>query len=184
MSCRQRRLGHLVPPIWTIAQLKFLQCVFTKSARFEIRKPNSSSHFRIVHLILEVFIGVIRNNRKLFALAFFSLLFFGLTLFFNLNIVPVGQPAQGFRIGKLLVLHQEINGVSAFSRTEIFVNSFRWNNEKTRCFFIHKRRKAAIRRPTFFQMNKLANHIFNKNGLKNSIYGGTGNHGTTKGSAT
>ena len=58
------------------------------------------------------------------ALVLAFLLFLGLFLFLNLDIVLLGQITQCFGIGEMLMLFQESNNIAGFAAAKAFENAF------------------------------------------------------------
>ena len=66
-------------------------------------------------------------------------LFLRLCCLFNFNIVLLGEVANGFRVGKLLHLHQKSDGITAFSATKVLPDLLYRRYHKTGSAFTGER---------------------------------------------
>ncbi len=78
--------------------------------------------------------------------------------------------AQRFGITHLLLFHHEVDGMSAFTATKTFVNTFHRRNVKGRGFLVVKRTKPNKIYAPFFKGNIIANHLFHSGRFKYFIY--------------
>lgn len=87
-------------------------------------------------------------------------------LFLNLDVVFLGQIAQGFGISEMLVFHKEFGGVASFATAEAFEDvACRIHIERWR-LLVMERAAANEIRPAFFQGHKLTDNFLNASGLQ------------------
>ena len=124
---------------------------------------------------MKIGFGEFRNQiQTLFFVSFDSVFLrnFGL---FDFNIVFFGQIPYGFRIGEMLVFHQESHHTTAFSGTEIFPNLLHGRHHKRRRALIGKRTQPFKITARTLELNEIANDFLYSSGFKNFVYGFAGN---------
>ena len=111
-----------------------------------------------------------------FALALRLLLLGCEFLLFNLDVVFLGKPSQSLGIGELLVLHQEMNHVSAFSTRETLAHALCRRHHERRRLLVVKRAEALVvcSRPS--QRYEFGNNVYNVGCVYNFIGCGLINH--------
>ena len=114
------------------SQLEFPDDVVSESSASEILHADGSSVHIILQDVLKVFRRPFIHDEHRFALAFPLLLLVGHLAFLNLDMVFVSQPSQRIRIGHLLQLHQEVDGVSTLSAGKAVADATGWRNGERR----------------------------------------------------
>ena len=102
-------------------------------------------------------------------LTFFLLL--GQLFFLNLDVIFVGQPAQGFGVGVVLVVHEEPHGVARFAAAETFEDAFGRRNIERRGLLVVERAAANVVGTPFFQRHKFPYHLLYMGGIHDAVYG-------------
>jgi hypothetical protein len=111
----------------------------------------------------------------------YQLFLFGADLrFLNFYIIPASQPAQGFYIAQLLMLHHKCDRVAAFTTPKTFEYLFRGRNRKRRRLFIVKRAKPEVIGTSFLQLHKFPHHINDVDAVRDLLYGIRRNQGKQK----
>ena len=89
----------------------------------------------------------------------------------NLDIVFLRQPAQRFRIGYLFVLHQEVHGIATFAAGKALTDLACWRYHERGRLVVMERTQALVVNPRLAQVNKLADHIHDVDGIHDFIDG-------------
>ena len=110
------------------SQLEFPDDVVSESSASEILHADGSTIHIILQDVLEVFRRPFIHDEHRFAFVFAQLLLVGHLAFLNLDMVFVSQPSQCLRIGHLLQLHQEVDGVSTLSAGKAMADATRRRN--------------------------------------------------------
>ena len=153
--------------LWTIAQLKLSNRLIRKPALLKIAQAHRAAFIGLVQLLLKPFVGDIRNKIYRFTvIARFNFLGRLRALFGHLNIVLIGQPAKGLRIGHLFQFHKERHHRTALTRAEIFEDLLGRADHKTRGLLVIERTQTLEVAPRFLQLNELSDHLLNTGGRK------------------
>jgi len=96
--------------------------IFPETAVLQITQRHIPSFIRIKQLVFEEFLCERINNVQAVGELLFGLLLGAAFGFFNRHIVLCRQPAQGFSIAILLMLHQEPHRITATATTKTFVD--------------------------------------------------------------
>ena len=101
-----------------VTELEAADGVIAEAARAEIRKADGLSLLGVHEVVLEVMQVPVVHDEQALALALLALLLVGQFPFVDFYVVFLGQPAQGFGVGHLLMLHDEAHGVAALAARE------------------------------------------------------------------
>ena len=161
-----------IPSFGRISQGEFFYGFARETSFLEIRKTDGFAFFRMQKRVVEIIFGKFRNQVHAFPNIGIGFFLIGLFGFLDFDIVFFGQKTNGFRIGKMGMLHQKSHRISTFSGAEIFPNPFGGRN--------HKRRRALVRERTqsfevasgSFQLHKITNNLLNASSFENGINGG------------
>src|SRR5260221_12261 len=114
-------LSRTWPRVRTRSQLEFLHDLFVKATFFEVAETDVLSFVRIKQDIGKKLLGEGVDYKKAFGqlllLAYLRAHFF----FFYLDIVTGSQPAKGFCIRILFMLHEEADRIAAATAAKTFV---------------------------------------------------------------
>ena len=126
--------------------------------------------------ILEVFHSPLVDDEHRLTVALLLLLLVGEFLLLYLDIVFLCQPAQGLRIGNLLVLHQEVNGRATLATGETLADLLRRRHHERRSLIVVERTEAFIVHACLPQRHELPHHVDNVRGVHDLIYRQPVNH--------
>ncbi len=175
---RAGALQQQVAHIGRIAQAEIADSCLAQAAFFEIRQSDRLAFVGIEQLRLKMLQGkIVDQVQRIGQLLLGHLLGRALHLL-NFDIVFAGQPAQGFRVGKLLVFHQEGHRIAALTTAETFENVARGADVERGCFFTVKRAQPNAVHPAFTQVHKFLDHLLDPDGVDNFPDGIGRNHGT------
>jgi len=118
ISLRQCRAGEGCSIGQIIAQLELTDDVITKAATAKILHSDGHAVGMLVQYALKILARPLIDDKHRLALALLFLLLIGKLTLLDLDVILVGQPPQRLGIGHLLVLHDEIDGVSALATTK------------------------------------------------------------------
>ena len=139
ISFFQRLLRHGIVAFGAIAQLEFLDDVVAKTAVAEVGHTDATAVYVVAQDILEIIAGKLIDNEETFAFALNQFFFVGQFPFLDFDTVFFGKVFQGFGIGHLLVLHDEVYDIAAFSAGEALAQSFGRRYVERRCFVVMER---------------------------------------------
>ncbi len=129
---------------------------------------------RPVHIILQDVLEVFRrpfiHDEHRFAFALALLLLVGHLAFLNLDMVFLGQPAQGLGIGHLLQLHQEVDGISTLAAGKAVADASGWRNGERWMGIVMERTQADIVDASLFERDEFRHHLFYLGGVHNTCY--------------
>ena len=117
----RRRKGAFFRPrtLRTVAQREILQDRVREITAPEVADAHTLALSGLPQLLGEPLLGPTRQVRKALALGLLLQLLGRQLPLLDLDAVLARQPAKGFRIGELFVLHEERHGASALARAEI-----------------------------------------------------------------
>ena len=133
-----------------------------------------------MELLLEPFLGPSGEVGEALPLGLLGLFFRRQLPLLNLNSVFPGQPAQGLRIGELLVLHQERHSAAPLAGTEILENALAGHHVKRWGLLVGERTQAAHARPALLELDELRHHLLDDGGLQDGVDGILRNHAGEK----
>ena len=125
---------------------------------------------------MEILARPLVDHKHRLALALLTLLIVAQFAFLNLYIVFLRQPAQGLRIGYLLVLHQEVHGIATLATRETLAYLAGWRHHERRRLVVVERAQALVVNTRLAEVNKLAYDIHDVYGVHNLIYSRSINH--------
>ena len=94
----------------------------------------------------------------------------------DLNIILLCQPAQGFRVSNLLVLHQEVDSRTTFPTGKALTNLFRRRHHKRGGLIVVERTQSLIVHAGLAESHKLPYHVHDVRGIHDLIYRRSVNH--------
>ena len=125
-----------IAPREGITQLEFLDDVIPYATAAEILLADGLSVGILEEQAVEIgFCPFVHHIHRL-PFVLFLPLFVAEFLFLDLNVVFAGEPAQGFGITDLLVLHEEAHRRSALAAGKAMADAFGWRNDERRRFVI------------------------------------------------
>ena len=138
-----------------VAKTKFLDDIVAEATRAKILHTEGYAVGVIVQKVVKIVGRPLVDDEHALALALFAFFFVGLFALVYLDVILLSQPAQGFGIGHLLVLHNEADGVSALSATKTVAGATCWRHVERGGLLVMKRAQALIVGPTATQRDKL-----------------------------
>ena len=170
-SCRLCRLRHGGALRGTETERKLVNDVVSETSRAKIAHAQCHAvHVRFENA-LKIFCSPCVQGKHVLSHTL-QLSFLVCFLFFaNLDTVFCAQPFDGFGIGHLFNLHEEVHDVSAFSAREALAELLGGRNDKTRCLFLVERTQTFVVHTGFAKCDKLFDDIDNVCGIKNASNG-------------
>ena len=175
----RRSLGQCVAALGGKTKPKLADDVVAKAARPQISHTKSHAIYVFAQCAFKEFARplVQHQHGRPFALC---TAFVGVHLaLLDGNAVLGGQPAQGFGIGHVLVLHNEVDHVAAFAAGEALAKLFGRRYHKTRRTLVVEWAQTLIVHSRLAQCDKLLDHLDNVRGVQDALYGLAVNHGNT-----
>ena len=137
----------------------------------EIAQPDGTSHLVVIEQVGKIFLCKLRDMKESVALVLAFLLFLGLFLFLNLNVVFLSQPTQSLGISVVLMLHEEFHHIAGLAATEAFENAFGGRYIERRRLLVVERATSNMVGTTLAQRYKVANHLLDTGGVHDALYG-------------
>ena len=169
--------GERVPGVGAVPNQERIEHVVPKPAFHEIAESDGLAGVGVPHLVGEPFLGpghrvaealLRRRSRDFLGRAL---------LLHDLDVVPLGQHPEGFRVADLLDLHQECDEASALLAREALENPLGRQDVKRGGFLVGERTQPPQRAARFFQLHVIAHHLFDDGGVHDLVDGFCGNHG-------
>ncbi len=95
--------------------MEFLNDVVAESTTSEVLHTDGSAVNVVEKNVMEIFHSPFVNDEHALAVILFPFLLLAEFPFVYFYMIFVGEPAQGFRISHLLMLHDETHGVGRFA---------------------------------------------------------------------
>ncbi len=147
------------------AQFKAVNGVFGKSALAEVGQAYRAAHGILPHPARKLLRCKGIDRQQTFPNVARLVRFFRRSLFFELDVVFLREPAQRIRIGHLLVLHQKRDGRTPFPRGEIFKNLLGRDDVEGRRLFLGKGAESSEARTALFKLDEIPYNFLNSNGI-------------------
>ena len=125
----------------------------------------------VVKNILEIGCGPFVNDEHALAQALLLALLIGQLSFAYLDMIFLGQPSKGFRIGYLLVLHDKANRISSTPTTKAMAGAACRRNNERRSLFVVERAQPLIVAPRLAQGYKFGYYVNNVGRILNLLNG-------------
>ena len=106
-------------------QLELLDDIVTDATTAEILFADSLSVHVVIQDVMEILTCPLVDNEHRLTVGLFSLLLVRELTLLYLDIVFLRQPAQGLRVGDLLVLHEEVDGITSLPTGKTVTDLFR-----------------------------------------------------------
>ena len=158
------------------SQLKLLDDIIADATATEILLTDGLSVYVVIQDIMEVVPRPLVDDKHRLTLTLFALFFIGELTFLYLDIVFLRQPAQGFGIGNLLMLHEERHRSTALPTGETMTDILGGRDHERGGCIIVKRTQSLIVDTCFAQCHKLAHHIHDVGSIDDLVYRRPVNH--------
>ena len=152
-------LGQRVALRHGVTELEAADGVVAEAARAEIRKADGAPALGVHEVVLEVMQGPVVHDEQALALALLALLLVGQFPFVDFYVVFLGQPAQGFGVGHLLMLHDEAHGVAALAAREAVAVALRGRHHERRRLLVVERAQPLVVHPGLSQGDELRHDV-------------------------
>ena len=129
-----------------------------------------------MELLLEKSHGKLVDHELAFALALSGSLLVGEFTLLDVDVVFLGEVAQGLGIGKLLVLHDEIDRAAPLAAREALANALGSGHIERGSPVVMERTEPHIVSATVFQCHEVAHDINNVGRINDFVYSSSINH--------
>ena len=157
-------LGH-------VAQLELLDDVVAEAALVEVRQADALAFFRVPKVVAAPLLRPCLDDGDALALRLFGLLLGSGLLLGQLDVVVLGEPADGLHVAVVLVLHQEADAVAAFAATEALVNAHGGHHVEAGRLLVMERAQAQVPRTLALQVHELPHHLVDTGGVLHLLDG-------------
>ena len=171
-----RFIAHRITLRECKTQPELLYDVIANATTTEILLTNGNTIDIVFEDFVKVLTGPLVDHEHRLAVTLFALLVVRQFTFLYLDIVFLGQPAQRFGIGNLLVLHQEVDGIAALATGKALAYLTRWRDHERRRLVIVERTQALVVHARLTQVHELTYHINNVGGFHDFINCRSVNH--------
>ena len=154
-----------------VAQLEAVDYGVTETTLAEVGEADRLTLVGGHHGVGKVFLGEAVDVEHALALVLRGHFLGSLLAFLNLDIVFLGEVTQGFRVGVMLVLHDETHRVACLAASEAFEDVAGRIDVERRCLLLVERAYADKVGTAFLEGHKLAHHVFNACCLDDFVYG-------------
>ena len=152
-------------------QLEFPDNVIAKATTAEILHADGPSVHVVVKNVLKIFRSPLVDDVHRLALILPLLLLVGQLTLLDLNVIFLGEPAQGIGISHLLQLHQEVDGISALAAGKTMADAPCRGNGERRMGIVVERAQTDVIDTTLLERDELRHHLFYLGGVHNPGYG-------------
>lgn len=153
-----------------VAEVELLDDVVAETTAPEILHAHGQAVDIVVKNVLKVLFGPIVDDEHALALALLAPLLVGQLTFFDLNVVFVGQPSEGFGIVHLLMFHDEPHGVAPLAATETMTGASRRRHVERRGLLVMERTQPFIIDAALVERYKLRYYVHNIGGVLDTVY--------------
>ena len=115
------------------------------------------------------FLGVLHHEKQALVVLAFGNLLSRLLLFYDLDIVFLGQIAQSLGVGAVLLLHHETYGRAGLTAAETLVYAFGWGNVERGSLLIVEGTAGDIVRPATLQRHVIAHNVGDLRCIQNKV---------------
>ena len=163
-------IGHGVATGEAEAQAKLADGVVAETALAEVLESDGLTIRVVEEGVLEVFGRPLVGQEEGVALRGLATLLVGQFAVVDLDMVAVGQPAQGLGIGLLLMLHDEVDGIARLATGEAFIDSLRRTDGERRRLVVVERTQSRIARAALAERHKLGDDIDDVGRIHDPVY--------------
>ena len=151
------------------AQLELLDDVVADAAAAEILFADSLSVDVVLQDVMEILTGPLVHDEHRLTLRLLAFLVVRQFALLNLDIVFLRQPAQGLRVGDLLVFHQEVDGVATFATGKALADLTSRRDHKRGRLVVMERAEPLVVNARFTEANELTDHINDVDGVHDFV---------------
>ena len=155
-----------------ITQLELLDDVIPETTVAEVCHADAASIYMVAEDIPEIVACKAVDDEQAFPFALRYFFLVGEFPFFDFYAVFLGKVFQCFGIGHLLMLHDEVHGISTFSARKTLAQPFGGRYIKGRGFIVMERTQAHIVDAALAQGDEVRYHIGDLCGVEYAVYGG------------
>ena len=159
-----------------IAQRELLDDIVSDATATEVLPAYGNAVRVVLQHVLKIVLRPLIDNEHRLTVALFLTLLVSQFLLLNLDIVFLRQPAQGLRIGDLLVFHQEVDGCTTLTTGEALADLFRGRHHERGCRVIMERTQTFVVHARLPQRHELTHHVHNVRGIHDLVYRRPVNH--------
>ena len=139
----------------TEAQTEFLYDVVPQATLTEVLHADCPAVDVVLQNVVEIICRPLVDYEHSLTVRLLFLLLLRQFALLYLYVIPSGKPAQGIRIGQLLVLHEEAHAIAPFSAHEAMARATGWRNIERRRVVVVERTQATIVHAHFLQRHEL-----------------------------
>jgi len=161
-----------------VAELEPVDDLAPEPAFLEIAQPDVHALIGFEEHPDEIFPGKLVEDHHGLPVVLLLQLLGRLLGFDDIDMIFFRQPAKGFGIAEVLVLHQEVDRVAALPASEALVDAPRRRHVKGGRFLVVERAEPDEVRPAFADVHEIAHHLRDLGGLDDALDGGVVDHGT------
>ena len=173
-----RRGGEDAAAFGHVAQSEMADGLVAEAAFAEVAEADAAALLGVPQLLHAPAQGPLLDHGQGLALGLFGALLGGGLLFGQVDVVALGEPADGLHIAQVLVLHQEADGITALAAAEALVDAQRGVHVEAGRLLVVEGAQRQEARPLALEVHELAHDLLHAGGVLDELDGSGIDHGT------